>query len=152
MTNDGLVADNHKCEDLRWLNHQLNHHFMEFLGKKFCAHWDRFWCLVAPTQSKFWFQLKMINKKLFASKIGEKKILNVSFLIIVYKCNFPKFYEKGGIRTTLLIKTVQKKNTYLGKSTYVRMVFLMLSVLISIFFFIISNRIFIYKDYFKLLL
>ena len=51
----------------------------------------------------------MINKKLFASKIGEKKILNVSFLIIVYKCNFPKFYEKGGIRTTLLIKTVQKK-------------------------------------------
>ena len=93
----------------------------------------------------------MINKKLFASKIGEKKILNVSFLIIVYKCNFPKFYEKGGIRTTLLIKTVQKKNTYLGKSTYVRMVFLMLSVLISIFFFIISNRIFIYKDYFKLL-
>ena len=115
MTNDGLVADNHKCEDLRWLNHQLNHHFMEFLGKKFCAHWDRFWCLVAPTQSKFWFQLKMINKKLFASKIGEKKILNVSFLIIVYKCNFPKFYEKGGIRTTLLIKTVQKKKLIWGK-------------------------------------
>ena len=114
MTNDGLVADNHKCEDLRWLNHQLNHHFMEFLGKKFCAHWDRFWCLVAPPQSKFWFQLKMINKKLFASKIGEKKILNVSFLIIVYKCNFPKFYENGGIKTTLLIKTVQK-NTYLGE-------------------------------------
>ena len=115
MTNDGLVADNHKCEDLRWLNHQLNHHFMEFLGKKFCAHWDRFWCLVAPTQSKFWFQLKMINKKLFASKIGEKKILNVSFLIIVYKCNFPKFYEKGGIKTTLLIKTVQKKKYLFGE-------------------------------------
>ena len=129
MTNDGLVADNHKCEDLRWLNHQLNHHFMEFLGKKFCAHWDRFWCLVAPPQStkfsyfffllKFWF-------------------LNVSFLIIVYKCNFPEFYENGGIKTTLLIQTVQKKNTYLGKSyldMYVCFFFFMLSMLISIFFF-----------------